>query len=125
MLLDYSLQKRAETNQGCSLLAGLVLIGPLLLPEDGRKKATLMGKVKDGTIGRLEGSRYTTSMMDLISMLEGDSASSVSPSINIGNNQPLDGHSTKNSTIDSNLPLIFCGSIVGDDLTLTATASRR
>ena len=53
------------------------MISPFLLPEDGRKKVTIMGKVKDGTIGRLEDSRYTTSMMDLISMLEGDSASSV------------------------------------------------
>ena len=125
MLLDSSIQKRAKTNQGCPSLAGLVLIDPLLLPKDARKKATIMGKVKDGTIGRLEDSRYTTSMMDLISMLEGDSASSVSPLINSGNNQLLNGHSTNNSTINSNLLLIFCGSIVGDNLTLTATASRQ
>ena len=58
-----------------SPLAGLVLVDPLLLPEDGRATTKGSGKEKgkktDHSGGGMASSRWRTSLTDLISMLEG------------------------------------------------------
>jgi hypothetical protein len=49
-----------------SPLAGVILIDPLLLPDDGRRESTMVAKTKSSS----SESRWTTSLMELISIIE-------------------------------------------------------
>jgi len=50
-----------------SPLAGLILIDPLLLPDDGRRESTMVAKTESSSSSE---SRWTTSLMELISIIE-------------------------------------------------------
>ncbi|KAL3827317.1 hypothetical protein ACHAXA_005063 [Cyclostephanos tholiformis] len=97
-----------------SPLAGLVLVDPLLLPEDGR--GPFSGTKKEGgamSMSMGSASRWTSSIMDLISMLEGEAA----------NPPPPRASSDGGAMTANDPPLIF--RVVHDDGAVVPGARRR